>query len=98
MDTNQTKDVFQVAEKFLYYSSLGARAIGVDPGRFLRLKQGHRRADGVVLHLADVAYKSGDECFEDFTHEPEVHWGTGVYLVKKDGTLLALRNDWDSSD
>ena len=53
-------------EKFAYYSSQGIRVAGVLPGSYVRLHQGHRRADNTILHESDTGRKSGDEFFSVF--------------------------------
>jgi hypothetical protein len=86
------------SECFLYRGSIGIKSVGVTPGNFVVITQGNRRDDGTILHSGDSSLGSVDEYFRIYESEPRCLPGTGVYLVRKDGTLLVLRENWDTSD
>lgn len=72
----------------------GFRAIGIPPGRFLRIHQGFdTRAIMPVGHQQE-----GHMAFMSFDEEPECLWGTGIYRVRTDGTLQPIKQDYDTSD
>jgi hypothetical protein len=85
-------------EKFLFRTSRGMHVSGVMPGRFIRLHQGDSRRDSLVFHGSSWDLGSFEKHFFDFDKEPECVFGSAVYLVRKDGTLLELKANWDSSD
>lgn len=71
------------------------RALGLAPGMFVRLWQGHSNADGSVPHKEDRVDSLGT-CFESFSNEPEAYNGSTVYRVRDDGSLMTVKNNDDT--
>mgnify|MGYP000222721056 CR=1 FL=1 len=88
----------EMSEKFLYRGSVGLRSVGVPPGKFIRITQGYQRHDCCILHSSDSKRGSVDESFDVYDSEPEALIGSAIYKVRMDGTLMRIREDWDSGD
>jgi hypothetical protein len=69
---------------------------GLQPGVYVKIFQGAKTINGTI---GEVDYSQiGDESFLCFEDEPECTIGSGVFFVKKDGYLVHIKSDWDTSD
>jgi hypothetical protein len=78
--------------KFIYQN----KVFGIEPGKYVRIYQGFDTKDGHI-HLKSESVP-GQMSFDVFDTVPTLHWGMGIYLVRKDHTLLKISEDFDSSD
>jgi len=68
----------------------------MEPGTFVKLHQGEMRESGEIPEARRAQFL--ECCFSHHMTKPSLGFGTGIYLIREDFTLLHLESDGDTSD